>query len=391
MTTTNPREGQVTDLAMAEVFPPGEFLRDELEARGWTQTEFAEILGRPVRLVNEIIAGKRGITPETAKELGAALGTSAMLWLNLEASYRLHHNREPVPSRIARQAHLRARFAVHEMIKRKWIEGSKDPDVLENSVKRFFGISNIDDTPKLAHAAKRTGYPEALSGPQLAWLFRVKQIAEAMTVRPYSARALREAVATLRALRGSPDEIRRVPQMLADCGVRLVVVEPMPGSKIDGVTLWLGENATIPVIGLSLRLDRIDNFWFVLSHEIEHVLNGHGKNQAIIDTETFDPNAPPQTEGISEEERIANAGAAEFCVPRAEMADFILRNRPLFSHEKVVGFARRMQVHPCLVVGQLQRVTGDYRLFRKYLVSVRPILTPVTMTDGYGHLLPLSV
>src|SRR5579862_7827246 len=105
----------MTDVAMAEVFPPGEFLRDELEARGWTQTEFAEILGRPVRLVNEIIAGKRGITPETAKELAAALGTSAMMWLNLEAAYRLHHNQEPVPSRIARQARLREKFAVHEM------------------------------------------------------------------------------------------------------------------------------------------------------------------------------------------------------------------------------------------------------------------------------------
>ena len=50
----------------AEVFPPGEFLRDELEARNWSQTEFAEIIGRPVRLINEIIAGKRAITPETA-------------------------------------------------------------------------------------------------------------------------------------------------------------------------------------------------------------------------------------------------------------------------------------------------------------------------------------
>ena len=53
----------------AEVFPPGEFLRGELEARGWTQTEFAEIISRPTRLVNEIIAGKRGITPDTARGL----------------------------------------------------------------------------------------------------------------------------------------------------------------------------------------------------------------------------------------------------------------------------------------------------------------------------------
>lgn len=73
----------------AEVFPPGEFLRDELKARGWTQTDLAEILGRPRRLVNEIVVGKRGISPKTAIGLGAAFGTSAQYWLNLQNSYRL--------------------------------------------------------------------------------------------------------------------------------------------------------------------------------------------------------------------------------------------------------------------------------------------------------------
>ena len=67
----------------AEVFAPGEFLRDELEARGWTQQELAEILDRPPRLVSEIISAKRAITPETAKGLGEAFGTSAEYWMNL--------------------------------------------------------------------------------------------------------------------------------------------------------------------------------------------------------------------------------------------------------------------------------------------------------------------
>lgn len=79
-------EERMEERRPAEVFHPGEHLLDELNARGWTQTEFAEIVGRSVRLVNEIIKGKRGITPETARGFAAALGTSPEFWLNLDSA-----------------------------------------------------------------------------------------------------------------------------------------------------------------------------------------------------------------------------------------------------------------------------------------------------------------
>lgn len=72
----------------AEVFPPGEFLRDELEARGWTQADLAKILGRPRRLISDIIDGKRAITAEIAWGFGDALGVSPQFWLNLESAYQ---------------------------------------------------------------------------------------------------------------------------------------------------------------------------------------------------------------------------------------------------------------------------------------------------------------
>ena len=74
----------------AEVFPPGEFVREELETRGRTQADLAEFMGRPLRSINEIINGKKGITAETAIQLGNAFGTSAEYWINLESAYRLH-------------------------------------------------------------------------------------------------------------------------------------------------------------------------------------------------------------------------------------------------------------------------------------------------------------
>ena len=73
----------------AQVFPPGEFVREELEARGWTQADLASVIGRPVQLVNLIVTAKKAITPRTAGELAAAFGTSPELWLNLQSAYAL--------------------------------------------------------------------------------------------------------------------------------------------------------------------------------------------------------------------------------------------------------------------------------------------------------------
>ena len=68
-------------------FHPGEYLKDELDAREWTQTELAKMIGRPLRVINRIIAGKAGITAQTAQQLATAFGTSAELWMNLQNQY----------------------------------------------------------------------------------------------------------------------------------------------------------------------------------------------------------------------------------------------------------------------------------------------------------------
>src|SRR5882724_3238703 len=132
----------------AEVFPPGEFLKEELEARNWSQTQFAEIIGRPVRLINEIIAAKKSITPETAVQLGASLGTSADLWMNLETQYQLSRVRTK-DKEIERKAKLHARFPVRELIRRGWIESTRDVSVLEEQILRFYELASLDDIPRL--------------------------------------------------------------------------------------------------------------------------------------------------------------------------------------------------------------------------------------------------
>lgn len=81
------RISSVREQAITSKIHPGEYLREELEARGWTQKEFAQIIGWPTQLVVEIINGK-AITEQIAKDLGETLGTGLQLWINLESVYR---------------------------------------------------------------------------------------------------------------------------------------------------------------------------------------------------------------------------------------------------------------------------------------------------------------
>ena len=91
---------QAQELMPAYTPSPGEILAAELTARGWSQRQFATIIGRPPQAVNEILHAKKQITPETALRIAAALNTSPELWMNLEADYRLALARQAISSQL---------------------------------------------------------------------------------------------------------------------------------------------------------------------------------------------------------------------------------------------------------------------------------------------------
>ena len=372
------------DRVPAEVFPPGEYLKDELEERGWSQLEFAEIIGRPVRVVNEIIAGKVQITPKTATEIAAALGTSAKFWLNLETYYQLSKI-EPPAQRIQREAALRDRFPVREMIKRGWIASSDNFEVQETRVLGFFGLIAVNDDIRINNAARRNTKKDR-STRQWAWIFRVKQIASSIQVAHYSDEALNAALPRLDLLMTEPDEIRHVPKILAECGVRLAVVEPIPGSDIQGVCFWINENKS-PVVGLSLKYDRIDNFWFNLRHELEHVLRGDGKDDPMVDVNPLDLDGADNLAA----ENAANEAASDFCAPTKVVADFVARHNPVYTDQSLIQFSRIVKRHPGIVAGQVHSQAGRFDIYKKHLAKIRHILTQAAVTDGYGKTCPVEL
>ena len=373
---------------LTDIPHPGEFIRDELEARGWSQRDLSYVLDMPEQAVNMIVAGKRGISPEMALALGKAFDISAEYFANLQQAYEMSNARRPDPG-IERRALLQGSYPVREMIRRSWLEDT-DIGLLEAQMMRFFCKNDLSDIPYMAHAARKNDYSETTPA-QLAWLFRVRQIAAEMIVPNYSETKLRALINELPRYMIDPEEVRHVPRALAECGVRFAIVETLPKANIDGVCFWQDDGG--PVVGMTVRQDRIDNFWFVLRHELEHVLRkdgrGHGLTAKAVDIDL--EGGDTEAGDALPEERLANMAAADFCVPSNELESFYLRKAPFISERDTLGFARRIQRHPGIVVGQLQRKMGRYDWLARYKVKIRQFLVSGCIVDGWGVPAPVSL
>lgn len=364
---------------LVAVEPPGTFIKSELEARNWSQRDLAFILGQTEQQLSPLLSGRRGITPDMARLLGDAFDVSPQFFLNLQSSYDLQNSKDPDPA-VRTRAELQAQYPVRDMIRRGWIQDG-EASLLQLQMHRFFEAANDDMPRDIAFAAKRTHHHET-PPHQRAWIYRVRQLAKEMKAAPYSAEKLRGLLPKLRSLMIDPESIAAVPGLLAECGVRFILVEILPNAKISGVCTWLDDET--PVIGMSTLYDRLDNFWFVLRHELEHVLQGHGKDSiGMIDHLAGE--GTKDANGSGDEEDIADRAAVEFCVPVAKMASFYARKHPYFSERDVLGFAALMAVHPAIVVGQLQKRMKRFDYLRKYQVPIRRYLLKEAVTDGWGN------
>jgi HTH-type transcriptional regulator / antitoxin HigA len=360
---------------------PGDLIRGELDSRGWTQRDLAKILGKPLPAINEIIQGKRAISDEMAIALSSAFGIEASEWLHLDARHRLSLLR-PVDTEVVGRARLYKIAPIKDLERRGWISKTETAEDLERELCRFFGVDSLDREPEISASFLKTASDEPMNIAQRAWCFRAKELARSITVSPFTDASLEKGIAKLRRLAGWPEETRKVSRILAEMGIRFVVVEALPSTRIDGVALWLDPSS--PVIALSIRFDRIDSFWQALGHEISHIKN---RDAPVVDTDIVGESRPTPMEQNAVERR-ADEEAAAMVVDPEEMASFILRVGPLYSRSRINQFANRLVVHPGIIVGQLQhRGELSYQSLRDTLVKVRDAVTSEALTDGYAYVI----
>jgi HTH-type transcriptional regulator/antitoxin HigA len=334
--------------------PVGEILGREIEARDWSQADFAGVLDRPTQFVSEIITGKKEITRESAAQIAAALGTSPEHWLNLQDQYLLAEQARSVPTQarldeVRRRARLNDRAPIQLLEKRGVLKGTT-LDALELEVMELFELASLDDEPRFAAAARRADHGREISALQLAWVACVRrQARRLLPATQYSPSDLRAFAGALSRTLKTSGDFAGLPARLAKVGVRLVYVEALPGARIDGCAMFLDG---VPVIGLSGRGKRLDKLLFTVLHEIAHILLEH------VDAERWIVENLDETETDElVREREADREAAEWVFP-----DGLPPLPARVSGPWIAQAAAALEVAPIVLVGRLQK-TGrlDWR------------------------------
>ncbi|WP_329447969.1 ImmA/IrrE family metallo-endopeptidase [Streptomyces sp. NBC_01426] len=344
-----------TAYAPQTVPPPGETLKETLEALGIPQADLARRTGLSTKHINQVIQGAAPLSPDTALLLERATGVPAAVWNAREAAWRTQLAREEEEKALADHVGWLDNFPLLELVSRNVL-----PDRAKNvhNLRRlldFFGVASPDVAENLWRGY-RTAFRRStvLSRNEYAtatWLRLAEREARERDCGPYDRAALTALLPCLRAL--SLEEQNtwsgELPRLCAQVGVAVVFVPALTKTSVSGATRWLMPDKAMVV--LSDRFKKDDQFWFTFFHELGHVLL-HGKRLTFMDdTENLSPTK--QHEDTSEDE--ANDFAANVLVPPQHVAAYgkLAATRHL-SLSAIEAFARTAGIAPGIVVGRLQ-------------------------------------
>jgi len=312
---------------------------------GLRQKDFATIVGSRSR-ASEILARKRGLTIEMIRAIHEQLKIPAELLIAHP------HDRDAGPDDLDW-----TKFPVREMKKRGWLDSDlAQGKTGEDLIRSFFARSSAHHAPLLLRKTLTGVQNEEGRYAIYAWVARV--LVRARDLRKVDVRYVPgsitdEFLRQIAKLSRSPDGPLLAREFLAMKGIALVVEPHLPKTKLDGAAI-LDDGA--PVIGLTLRYDRVDYFWFTLMHELVHVQRHLGRQHVTFVDED-------EMSNDDEKELEANIYAAEAFIPRQiwKSSD-AYRTR---KYEAVIQLADSLMIHPAIVAGRIQRETSNYKILKE--------------------------
>lgn len=337
--------------------PPGETLLELLEERGMSQRELARRTGLSAKHVNKLLHGLVPLSADVAVRLERVTGAPAYIWNRLEAGYRSDLERIRSKQDLLADVAWLQDFPVRELVERDVLPA--EPEDKASRVEQmlvWFGVSSVDAWEdvyeELACAFRTSKVYEAKSKALVTWLRLGEIAAEDIYCEPYDRKRLEAALPSLRELTRQDAELwrERIRDICTPCGVAVVFVPELPGSRASGVARWLTPSKAL--IQLSYRYKTDDHLWFTFFHEIGHILR-HGKTDVWIEA-TSSPDNPREADadGFSRNTLIPRADAKELASLKTNddvrrFADRIgidcpgHRRRPLAARRHLAVLARQ--------------------------------------------------
>lgn len=325
--------------------PPGEMLRESLEALGMSQSELAMRIGRPKKTINEIIKGKAALTPETALQLERALGVPSGFWNNSEFQFREFQAQRQEEERLRQEVEWLNDLPIREMAKFGWIHIHEDKVRQLREVLDFFGVASPEAWRRLwlgpNVAFRRTqafrNDPALLAG----WL-RVGEIqAREISCAPFNGSRFEKSLEKIRKLTlEEPSTYRKLlPDICAEAGVALVFLPEPPRLSISGATRWLTPMKAL--MQISLRYTTDDQFWITFFHEAGHILL-HGKRDVFLEIDEQGPSAESAADNFAVQQLLGGNGLDRLLSSGAP------------NRESLKAHAAMIDLAPGVLVGILQ-------------------------------------
>ena len=319
---------------------PVEAILFRMEEQGLRQKDLAEILGGKNR-ASEVLAGKRSLTLPMIRALHEKLAIPPELLIREpDAEYGAGEVEidKAAERLVAQRGWVPTGDSVAEWLKRLMAPAGS-PALLKNTV--TFG------------ATARTNRTNVW-----LWLARVREVADSRTYlqERYSKDTLSmDLLKYVAKLSWMDKGLRNAKDFLEERGIAVVIEPHLPKTFVDGAAM-LGRSGA-PVIGLTLRENRLDNFWFTLIHELVHVWKHLDpvKCRAIADENIEKADDSEATE------REANALASEILIPAAIWRRSAARLKP--SAQSIQALASQLQIHPAIVAGRVRYERKNYSLF----------------------------
>lgn len=337
-------------------FPtPIQAIEFRMEQAGLTQADLAKYIGSRSK-VSEVLSGKRNLTLNMIRALNRHLGIPTQV---LVGDGTVHKTDDPEIQW--------ERFPIAEMTKRGWF--SKFGETLD-SAENLIGA--LIDCAGGRHAVPQAFYrknnaarrnasmdPYALQ----AWCLHVLASArENPPTAKYDEKTIDESflrfLATLSRLPNGP---QRAVEALQQQGVAVIYARHLPKTHLDGAAMRTKEG--IPVIGLTLRYDRLDNFWFCLLHEVAHIWKHVSKeNSFYVDDLSLTKSDHDEDWSIEDE---ADQLAQNSLIPCEAWRSSGFPK--MASPSRIMAFAQSINVHPAIVAGRVRKETGNYRLLSQFV------------------------